>query len=93
MSEGNYQSYSDASDDAVRDVAKVYLPTRRACWLCSRQLQRMQSGPHKGLYAAVMWEDDEGFNRYAHEQCWNTRNVLDYEAEWQDETDESEALP
>jgi hypothetical protein len=71
----HYDAYSDAGDDAIRDVAKVHLPTRRACWLCSRQLQRMQNGPHKGLYAAVQWEDSEGFTRYAHQSCYEQRPV------------------
>lgn len=76
-------------NDSSSNHKRTYLARRTPCWLCSRQLQRMKSGAHRGRYCAVEYTDEQGLTRYAHVFCYHTQNVLDHDAEFKDDGDEA----
>jgi len=49
-------------------LPSVYLKRRRPCFLCSRSLQRLGWGPHKGHYVAKEVVID-GLPRFVHGRC------------------------
>lgn len=50
-------------------IYRKYLPTSRPCWRCSRQLYRMMSGPHKGMYVGAVILGFDKFYHLVHIAC------------------------
>lgn len=65
---------------------KVWLDRRRPCWVCSRSLGWVTTGPNRGKWAAVMIEVD-GFERYVHEDCQSGPIAEALAERWWDEVE------